>query len=102
LNGGKKKKKTPQSLTDLVMSEITPGRKGKVMKSRKGGRTPLDQESSTLQKEREPLLEDKFMEETLSALDDIEKDYPFVLIYLFQTKPQSCYGCGGKYMKQTL
>ncbi|KAK3087821.1 hypothetical protein FSP39_011070 [Pinctada imbricata] len=93
----RKKEKVSTCLTDLVMSDITSGRKGKVLKPRRGGRTPLNKETAIVHREREPLMEDKSIDETLSALDEIEKDSPFELIYLFQTKAKLCYGCGEKY-----
>ena len=93
----RKKQSVSTGMTDLVMTGIASGRKGKVLKPRKGGRTPLDKETPAVQQEREPLIESTATDETLSALEDAEKDTPFELIYLFQTKAQSCYGCSVKF-----
>lgn len=96
----RKKEKSTINLTDLVTTGIKSGNKPKVSKPRKGGRKPLDKKSSTVQQDREPLVRDYSTDKTLQALDNIEKEKDvndFELIYLFQTKAQSCYGCGKKF-----
>ena len=81
----------------MVMSDIKSGRKGKVLKPRRGGCTPLDKETAIVHHKNESLMKEKAVDETVSALDEIRKDSPFELIYLFQTKAKLCYGCSEKY-----
>jgi hypothetical protein len=38
--------------------------------------------------------------ETLEALGNMEKDDPFEVIYLHQTKAIKCYGCGNKFIRE--
>ena len=67
----------------------------KVSKPRKGGRTPLEKDT-TDQTERQPLLETSSIQGALDLLDHIDEHNPFELIYLFQTKASLCYGCRTK------
>lgn len=46
------------NLTNLVTGGINSREKAKVLKPRKGGRTPVDKEPATAVHEREPLVED--------------------------------------------
>jgi hypothetical protein len=95
----RKKEKSAVNLTNLVTGGINSGEKAKVRKLRKGGRTPVDKEPATAVHEREPLVENSSMFATLSALDNIEKEINFEIIYLFQTKAKSCYDCGTKFIR---
>lgn len=81
----KKKDKTTVNITNLVMSDISSGKKPPVSKPRKGGRTPLGKEKPLLEVTRNPIAEDTSTMETLEALGDMEKDDPFEVIYLHQT-----------------
>ena len=97
----RKKDKAPANLTNLVMGGVKSGQKGKVNKPRKGGRTPLDKQPATTSCEREPLIEGIETESTLNALDEMDQESPFeLLIYMFQTKAQSCYGCSVKFNRE--
>lgn len=91
-----RKDKAPANLTNLVMGGVKSGQKGKVNKRRKGGRTPLEKQPATTSCERESLIEGIETESTLNALDEMDQESPFELIYMFQTKAQLCYGCSVK------
>jgi hypothetical protein len=78
------------------MTGIYSGHKAKVSKPRKGGRTPLEKDT-TDQTERQPLLETSSVQGALDLLDHIDENNPFELIYLFQTKASLCYGCRTKF-----
>lgn len=79
------------------MGGVKSGQKGKVNKHRKDGRTPLEKQPATTSCEKEPLIEGIETESTLNALDEMDQESPFELIYMFQTKAQSCYGCSVKF-----
>lgn len=82
------------------MTGIHSGHKAKVSKPRKGGRTPLEKDT-TDQTERQPLLETSSVQGALDLLDHIDENNPFELIYLFQTKASLCYGCRTKFSRET-
>ena len=82
------------------MRGISSGKKLPVSKPRKGGRTPLGKEKSLLEVTRDLIAEDTSTMETLEALWDMEKDDPFEVIYLHQTKAIKCYGCGNKFIRE--
>ena len=96
----RKKNKSQTNITTMVMSGIKSGAKPKVAKPRKGGRTPLDKPKPTSSVSRMPVVEDASTLDAINALDEMDTEQPFEIIYLFQTKASACYGCGTKYIKE--
>lgn len=71
------------------MGGVKCGQKAKINKLRKGGRTPLDKQPATTPYEREPLIEGIETESTLNALDEMDQESPFEIIYMFQTSAEA-------------
>lgn len=89
------------NITKLVMSGISSGKKpATAVKPRRGGRTPLDKVTPELDIHRGPIIEDTSTSQTLQALSDMEREDPFHVIYLNQTKALKCYGCVQKFSRE--